>query len=53
MGRRELDSSDSRQGPIADFVNAVINIHVPQKTGRFLTSLGTASFFINDSALLA
>jgi hypothetical protein len=32
---------------------AVINVHVPQKTGRFLTSLETASFFINDFDPLA
>jgi hypothetical protein len=37
---------------MADFVKAVINNRVPQNTGRFLTSLATASFFINDFAPL-
>jgi len=45
--------TQGRQGPMADFVNAEINVHVPQKTGSFLTSLGTASFFINDFDPLA
>jgi hypothetical protein len=33
VGRRELDSSDSGQGPAA-----VMNFCVPQKTGNFLTT---------------
>jgi hypothetical protein len=53
VGSCGLDSSGSGHGPVAGCYNTVLNLRIPQKTGKLLSSLVTVSFWRRTQLLIS